>query len=340
MRGLSCEIYIRMKVHRYLFVLLLWANCFFISAQLILPTLTGSFDQYPNFNRVWIKKFKIKNITFDILDKKDDHPGKDQGLVHHFDFDTSGHLSRFYYTRIIRETIREVQVPASGKGKRRKRAYTSREIKYEYDTVSIRFFYDNTARLKLKRFNDGNYYESTYWDYDSSGRVLRELRCKETNLHPDKTQFTLGVQNIISDERFEYIPTGKLQYKKKCLNDEGLPFKEVIVNFNESNQPTEQNENFIVTWISQKTKFQYDKFGQMAEKTFETNTDGALALRDTFEYDNKGNITWERQYKNQILLNERSYLFDNTNDIVTSFVIRDHIQKSMRITKLMYEYYK
>lgn len=321
------------------FVFILAVGC--VNAQLILPTLSGSFDKYPNFNAEWIKRFSVKTITFDILDKKDYQPGKDQGLVHHYDFDTSGRLTRFYYTMIARQIVKEIYVPPVRRKKRRiSGGYTRYENQYIYDTISTRFFYDAKGRLILQRYNEGAYYESTYYDYDDQGRVLRELRCKETNASADKSQFTLGVQNVISEEKFEYQSTGPRQYKKKCLNDEGRVFREVIVNLDENNRPIEMNENFTVTWISQKLKFWYNDFGQLSQKTFETNTDGAQAIRDTFEYDNKGNITWEKQYKNGVLLNERSYLFDQYGQLVTSFVIRDHIEKSMRITKLIYEYYR
>jgi hypothetical protein len=309
-------------------------------SQLILPSHSNTFDQYPNFNPDIVKNSKIKTLTFDILDKKDYQPGKDQGLVHHYDFDTNGRLTRFYYTTISRIIVKEIHVaPVKRRRHHSSPGYTKTISEYIYDTISTRFFYDAKGRLILKRYNEGSYYESTYYDYDELNRMLREMRCKETNVAGDKNQFTLGVQNVISEEKFEYISTGERQYKKKCLNDEGRVFREVIVNLDENNHPLEFNENFTVTWISQKSKFIYDEFGRMKQRSFETNADGTQAIRDTFEYDNRGNITWERQYKNGVLLNERSYLFDEKNELVTSFVIRDHIQKSMRITKLIYEYY-
>ncbi|MBC7865119.1 MAG: hypothetical protein IAF38_19245, partial [Bacteroidia bacterium] len=309
-------------------------------AQLILPTHANTFDQYPNFNVALVKNFKIRSLTFDILDKKDYQAGKDIGLVHHYDFDTGGRLTRFYYTALAKTIVKEIHVGAVKK--RRHKAipgYIKYANEYVFDTISTRFFYDVKGRLILKRYNEGMYYESTYFDYDEKGRVLREMRCKETNVSADKNQFTLGVQNVISEEKFEYQSTGEKQYKKKCLNDEGRIFREVIVNLDDAGNPTEFNENFTVTWISQQSKFIYDEFGRMKQRSFESNTDGTQAIRDTFEYDNRGNITWERQYKNGVLLNERSYLFDEKNELVTSYVIRDHIQKSMRITKLIYEYY-
>jgi len=86
--------------------------------------------------------------------------------------------------------------------------------------------------LKLKRYNDGTYYESYYYDYNSEGKVEKEKRCKETNVSENKTEFKLGGQYIISEESFKYINTGKAQYKKISMNDEGRPYKETIFTLN------------------------------------------------------------------------------------------------------------
>ncbi|MFN6039844.1 MAG: hypothetical protein ACK452_15350, partial [Bacteroidota bacterium] len=311
-----------------------------IKAQMILPSATGSFDRYPNFNREWIKKNKIKSITFDILDKKDYQVGKDEGLIEKYEFDSDGKLTRFYFTEIAKQTIKETYVPVIRKKRYRSGGYTRHEKIYEYDTISTRFFYDKDGRLILSRYNEGSYYEGNYYEYDGEGRITRELRCKETNLTQGSNIFTLGVQNVISEEKFEYQKTGNLKYKKKCLNDEGRVFREIIINTDEGKRIKEMNENFTVTWISQKTKFWYNNFGQLTQKTFESNADGTQAIRDTFEYDNKGNIIWEKQFMNDVLLNERSYIFNDSGDLVNSFVIRNHTEKSMRITKIIYDYRK
>lgn len=90
---------------------------------------------------------------------------------------------------------------------------------------------------------------------------MQRNKCKSR-----QNSFTLGVQNIVSEEKFEYQTTGKTQYKKKCFNDENRIFREVIVNLSENGLPIELNENFTVTWISQQTKYFYDEFGRMTKK--------------------------------------------------------------------------
>ena len=310
-------------------------------SQLILPSTNSGFDEYPNFNFEYIKKQKIKNIVFDILDKKDLQVAVDKGLIHNYDFDAQGRLTRFYYTVIGKTTLKEFHtapVVRHHKVVREGEVYFKND--FVYDTISTRFFYDYNSRLILKRYNDGAYYEATYYKYDSLGRVIRELRVKESNASTDKSVFQIGIQKTISEETFEYQQTGRHQYKKKCINDEGRVYKEVIIDENELRQPIHFNESFTVTWINQETKFKYNEKNQLIEKTYESNSSGLLHIKDTYEYDAKGNILTEKQYKNDVLQNELSYLFDEKDNKVSSFLNRDHINKSIRITKVFYKLYE
>ncbi len=317
--------------------LIFFGYCSSLEAQLILPSENNGFDQYPNFNFEYIRQHRIKSITFDILDKKDLEVAVDRGLINIYEFDSLGRLTRFYYTLIGKTIVKEYhQAPVVKHHRVISKGGVYYKNDYSYDTISTRFFYDAANRLKLKRYNDGNYYEAYYYEYDSLGRVIHELRARESNASTDKNLFQLGKQNIISDERFEYQSTGKMQYKKKCLNDEGRVYKEIIVNMNERGQVLRLNESFTVTWINQETLFTYNENNQLTEKNYQSNSSGMLYIKDTFEYDAKGNILTEKQYKNDVLQNELSYLFDESDNKVKSFLNRDYINKSIRITKLLY----
>ncbi|MFL5752692.1 MAG: hypothetical protein ACJ76F_04740 [Bacteroidia bacterium] len=309
-------------------------------AQLILPSTNNGFDKYPNFNFDYIKSHRIKTITFDIIDKKDMEVAVDKGLIHNYEFDKEGRLIRFYYTVISKTVVKEYRTKPVYRHRRKiSNGGIIYKNEYEYDTISTRFYYDEMSRLKLKRYNDGIYYEATYYDYNTDGQVIREMRAKETNSSGDKSMFMLGVQNILSEEKFEYQKTGERQYKKKCLNDEGRIFKEIIVNVNEKGQPLLFNESFTVTWISQETKFIYNDKFQLVEKNYSSNSGGQINIKDTYEYDERGNILTEKQYKSETLLNELSYLFDEADNKVKSFLNRDHVNKSIRITKVYYSFY-
>ena len=77
----------------------------------------------------------------------------------------------------------------------------------------------------------------------------------------------------------------------------------------------------------------------MIEKLFKSNSGGSINVKASFEYDASGNLLTEKQFKNDILLNELSYIYDETDRRIKSFLNRDHVNKSIRITKVAYKFW-
>ncbi len=306
------------------------------NAQMILPSYSATPDKYPNFNKEFIKENKIKSLVFDIIDKKDMQIAEDKNLVHYYEFNKEGQLTRFYYTVVAKTISHEIHTEIINKKTKKVRNGGVRvKNQFIYDTISTCFFYDSIRRLTMMRFNDGNYYESTYFVYDSTGLPTKIIRAKETNLSNDRTNFQLGMQYVLSDERFKQIKTSDNQIKTNCLNDEGRTFKEIISNYNKQNKLISSNEYYISTWINQESIFTYNDAGQLTEKLFKSNSGENLNLKSIFEYDANGNLLTEKQHKNDILLNELSYIYEEDRKI-NSFINRDHINKTIRIVKLKY----
>jgi hypothetical protein len=307
---------------------------------MLLPSLSNTLDKYPNFNPEYIKKHNVKTITFDILDKKDLQVAVDKGLVHYYEFDKNGLLTRFYYTVIAKTVTQEFHSrPVYHKRRKISNGGVYYKNEYIYDTISTRFYYDEKHRIILSRYNDGAYYEATYYEYDSLDNITKLLRAKETNVSGERNVFQLGMQTILSDERFQYVRTGDRQIKKLCLNDEGRVFKEIIITYDENRAPLSFNEVFTATWISQESKFFYNLKQQLIAKIYTSNTGDLLKTVSDFEYDEKDNLLTEKQYRNEVLRNELSYLFEETDQKVKSFINRDYINKSIRITKVYYTFW-
>jgi len=287
------------------------------------------------FNTPFIKQQKIRSITFDIIDKKDFEAPVDKNLIHFYEFDNSGLLKRFYYTNILKSIEKEYHTPPVY---RRKRMISKGSVyfknEYVYDTISTVYMYKNN-NLILKRYNDGTYYESRYYNYDAKDRVTKERRVKETNLSSDRSNFILGNQTVISEDSFQYLNITPRQYKQICLNSENRPYKEIIVNTDSTGNVISKNESYIVAWIIQNTTYTYEK-NQLTSATFKGNANGDIVLRTTYERDTLDCIYTEKQYKNDILLKEISYITDRTNKQLSSFILRDPINKTMRIVKLFY----
>jgi hypothetical protein len=311
-----------------------------LMAQMLNPSTTAGPDKFPNFNTDYIKKNHIKILMFDIMDKKDLQIAEDKGLVHYYEFNKEGQLTRFYYTVISKTISHEIHTEfVSKKSKKARTGGVRIKNEFIYDTISTHFYYDNKNHLTMMRFNDGNYYESTYYEYNETNLPIKIVRAKETNASNDKSNFQLGMQYVLSDERFQQVKTSERQIKTICLNDEGRTYKEIISNFDERNHLLSTSESYVATWINQESVFKYNEAGQMIEKNFRSNSGGSINVKTTFEYDEKGNLLTEKQFKNDVLLNELSYIYDETDRRVKSFLNRDHINKSIRITKIAYKFW-
>ncbi|MBL7934486.1 MAG: hypothetical protein JNM51_01605 [Bacteroidia bacterium] len=307
-------------------------------SQSLIPTAEAAFESQLPFNTEYIKAQKIKSITFDIIDKKDLQVAEDKGLLTYYEFNSNGLLTRFYNTSIVKIIQKEYHSgPVYRHRKKISNGHSYTKNEYIYDTVSTNYFYNENSLLKLKRYNDGAYYESYYYDYFADGKLEKEKRCKETNVSENKIEFKLGGQYVISEESFKYVNTGKNQYKKTCMNDEGRPYKEIIYTLNENKKPTSINEQYTVAWITQNSNFEYNAKGQLIKASYKSNSNGDMEQVRTYEYDSNDCLLTEKQYKNGILLKEISYITDATKK-VNSYIIRDPNSKSLRIVKLMYQY--
>lgn len=307
-------------------------------SQSLIPTAEAAFENQLPFNTEYLRSQKIKSITFDIIDKKDLQVAEDKGLLTYYEFNTNGLLTRFYNTSIIKVIQKEYHSePVYRRGRKISNGHSYTKNEYVYDTVSTNYFYNETNLLKLKRYNDGSYYESYYYDYTTEGKVEKEKRCKETNVSENKTEFKLGGQYIISEESYKYSTTGKNQYKKTCMNDEGRPYKEIIFTFNDNKKPISINEQYTVAWITQNSSFEYNAKGQLTKASYKSNSNGDIEHTRTYEYDTNDCLLTEKQFKNGTLLKEISYVTDATKK-VNSYIIRDPNSKSLRIVKLIYQY--
>ena len=329
---------LRYKIQMVFFTLSFITHNSSLISQTLIPTAENAFENQLPFNTEFIKSQKIKSITFDIIDKKDLQVAEDKGLLTYYEFNTNGLLTRFYNTSIVKVIQKEYHSePVYRRGRKVSNGYSYSKNEYIYDTVSTNYFYTDNSLLKLKRYNDGSYYESYYYDYTTEGKVEKEKRCKETNVSENKTEFKLGGQYIISEESYKYTSTGKNQYKKTCMNDEGRPYKEIIFTFNDAKKPISINEQYTVAWITQNSNFEYNSKGQLIKASYKSNSNGDMEQVRTYEYDANDCLLTEKQFKNGAILKEISYVTD-ANKKVNSYIIRDPNSKSLRIVKLLYQY--
>jgi len=309
------------------------------TAQTLIPLAESAFENQLPFNTEYIKTHNIKSITFDILDKKDLQVAEDKGLLNYYEFNDDGLLKRFYYTSIAKIIQKEYHSGVVYRHRKKiSNGYSYTKNEYVFDTISTSYFYNDAHLVKLKRYNDGDFYESYYYDYFPDGKVESEKRFKETNIAGTKTEFKLGAQYVISEESYLYKIVSPHQCKKICLNNEGRTYKEIIYNINDAKQLLNYNEQYTVTWIMQESNYTYNAKGQLTSAIYKSNSNGDLEQKRTYEYDSNDCLLTEKQYKNGVLEKEVSYVTDASKKL-TSYIIRDDANKNMRIVKLYYTYW-
>ncbi len=313
---------------------------FWFNAQVLLLSPETAFENQHNFNPELIKNRNIRKITFEIVDKKDFEMVVDKNLIETYEFDTNGNLSRYYFTTIIKTIERQITTAAVDNGRHKlKNEHTYSVNDYIYDTTSTSYFYNNANKLILKRYHDGaNYYESRYYRYNTHNQLTKELRFKETNNSKDKSVFILGNQVLLSEDSFQYQKYTSGQLKCTFLNNENRPYKEQLTNYDSLGNKKKIFENYTAaSWIVQEQNFSY-KNNKLATAEFKGNANNILTLKRTYEFDDKHELLTEKQYKNDILLKEISYVSDTNNGLLHSFIIREAANKTLRIVKLKYDF--
>ncbi|MBK9284491.1 MAG: hypothetical protein IPM51_09245 [Sphingobacteriaceae bacterium] len=307
-------------------------------SQILIPTPETAFEKTHNFNAELIKQKNVNKITFEIVDKKDFEIAVDKNLVETYEFDTNGKLSRFYYTTIVKTIEKQITASVHNKGKKGYHTVTETKSEYLYDTVSTTYFY-NKANLSLKRYHDGAlFYESRYYRYDSLNNLVKEMRYRETNNSTDKSIFILGGQLLLSQDSFVYKKYSDQQLHCFHLNNEQRPYKQQIIYFDSLGRTKSTTEYYTAAaWIKQEKNYEYVG-SHLSSAIFKGNANKEITIKITYEYDANNELLTEKQYKNEVLEKELSYITNSSDNLLSSLVVRDYINKSIRIIKLKYEF--
>lgn len=321
-------------------LLLVCFQTFFSTSQIINTYPSEVLLPDPVFDKAHIKKNKIKLIRASIVDKPDGEIIRDKGLAENFLFDEDGNLVNHYYNEITALRKTETNMPAvyNKKGKLIRKSYTMVNYEYQYDTLGTEYFYTSNGYLRMQRVCMGDIYHTTYYEYFGEGLVSRKTLCRETNSAKKGEPFKLGVQTILSDEKFQYEQLTASQIKKLFLNDEGKIYKTGILNFT-LGKLTDESYEFVVGFIRSSTFYKYDQNGRLSEKVSTDNSSGLHTDRVVYEYDEKGNLIKEKKFRDGIQTNEIVFLYDAGKNLLTSKIDRQIQKESIKIVKYEYEFY-
>lgn len=304
-------------------------------AQLFIPITDDPFGVPVKFNSDSIRKGKIESITANMQYKPDEKKIEDKGLREFYRFDSLGRLNEYYRTRVRNYNQVTVEYPAVyRRGKRIRGEYTTYTYTYTYDTVFVNYYYDNYQRLACRRLCDNEFYSTWYYIYNEDGTIARQTHVRETNLGQTHRNFRLGVQTIISQEDFTYQRFSPTQVKQVCLNDEGKPYKETMMHFDQQQRPVDFRETYNSGNVRIVTTWLYDESKRTTGWTYSSNANGEFLEETQYKYDAQGRIESVKHFANGILKDEFSYLYNNNEPIAYAYINRRHIELGIDIVKL------
>jgi hypothetical protein len=311
-----------------------------VSAQLFLPVTDDPFGVPIRFNSDSVQKLKIHSVLSAYQYKPDGRIIDDKGIREYFEFDTRGRLAYYWKTRIRGMESKAIEHDAVyRRGKKIRNGWTEYKYVYSYDTVFIYTYYDSLSRVTSRRSCDGIYYHTWYYTYDEAGWVVTQIHCRETNMGESHRDFRLGVQTIISREDFSYERYSSTQIKQLCLNDEGKVYKETMMTLDKLGRLIESREAYTAGGIRITNTYSYDSLGRMATYGYSSNASDLLTELTEYKYDSLGRIDAVRRYKNTVLKDEFSYLYDGKTSMAYAYINRRHIELGIDIIKMEITYY-
>ncbi|HXC03933.1 MAG TPA: hypothetical protein VNZ86_04225, partial [Bacteroidia bacterium] len=326
------------KIPALFFLLLL--PCVY-HAQALDQNPPEAFSTDPVFLKQYITSNKIRNIHAGISYKRDNEAIQDKGLCKNWEFDTDGLLKRYYVTSVKGFVNHDVEHPAVyRRGRKVRAAWTSQEASYLYDTTFISYTYNSAKQLILKRTRDGDYYNAVYYEYDLDGKLKKQSVFRETNASDNRNTFRLGVQNLLSAEEFRYEKSAPGQIKRKHLNDEGKVYKQAIQNIDSLGRVNEENTSYTVSWMRASAHYRYDKKGRLIQKALTSNENGDESSRTEYKYTGDTFLLdVEQRYQGDVFQQELNYIYDRQSHLLSSYFIREELNKAIVLVRLSYDYY-
>jgi len=299
-----------------------------------LPIETGAI----NFNPEIIKANKIKGIEIKVVNKPDGAFIVDKGTTYVYKFNAEGYITHYYYTIFSKLAVAANAPTVAAKPVKNN---SPKEIyKYINDTIFTDIIYDSLNRISCKRIKTDNIYDASYYSYNNENKIIKEVRYKETNLGSNLNDFKLGTQELVFSGTFDYKLLSPNQIKKIALNNSKLPYKNTFIKYDVKKNIINETTESTVSSLRQEQTYAYNTAGKLIKKTYKTNETGSAVLESVYEYGKGGNLTSEKKYKNNELIYETNYIYDENGLFLKSEANRSHTSSTVFIAKYIYEFYQ
>jgi hypothetical protein len=275
-----------------------------LDAQLLTNSQGEVYTHDPFFSRSFIKSKQLKCIAGRYSYKKPGKPFEGTDYWQVWNFDTLGRLISSYETK---------------------------KDDGSYDTVRHKYFYNSSGLLINHRYGDqfSWNYESTM--YDSLNRkslieVFRQAYDNDGILHT----------SLLKRESFEYVDNET----KIVLNSVGIPYKKETITYDEEGNVTKREERFITTNQGYIREYEYQSKGILSLQTFKATGDVVPKEKETYLYDEHGNIKEKKIYSNEVFIKEFQFIFNEESQLLTAVLEQEAGSNFISILRVVeYEYY-
>jgi hypothetical protein len=275
-------------------VKVLTAFCLFLSTvcfgQMLDNRDGNAFTDKPFFSPEFIRLNNIRSLNGQYTFKKAGEAMKNTQYKYVYQFDTLGRLTGSYETR-------------KDDGSK--------------DTTWNVYNYNAQGWMTEHRKGDGKGFTVTNYDYDTTGRVIKEYFARD---YIDT--FKVAHRTVLNTESFRY-EIGDSMVKKTIYNSYDLPYMYEFTYYSSIGYIKERQQRLIMTTGVTSYKYAYNERGMLASiKMFRQDEDTPYE-EDIFLYDEHGNLTEKQHYREGKYITETEMIYNEKSKLLTYVLTRD-----------------
>ena len=175
-------------------------------------------------------------------------------------------------------------------------------------------------------------------EYLDNEMPTREIYSKIETTTDSTTLEKKLITHQISIEEFKYMANGS-QLIKRVFNSNGKEYKQEKKTVDELGYLKEISINYIVNNFTSNFQFTYNQNGFLETKLIFDNADLNYKTRYQYKYDAKNNITEIYTFRNDELISERQFIYNQNNYFLDAMLQKDSGTNFIRIVKYRYLYH-
>jgi hypothetical protein len=204
------------------------------------------------------------------------------------------------------------------------------------DSLTIEYKRNEAGNLEQKTEKSKQGYFLTQFVYDKEGLLEREDYCRAENVSTEKGKLVPGQTTVINSESYKWNKQTETTISKSTYNNYGLLYSNWTIVRNALGYVEAESEELVISGKTTSKKYRYNDRGWVAAIEYSDNT-GSATKKDTFQYDEVGNLIKIERYTGDNLVEELEVLYTETM-LIEAILTQDMQSKDIVIQKFTYEF--